>query len=106
MSALRMASSAAGSAAGCSGSMRTWAMRQFWARLKAEILDSPFTEVPFSNCATTFTFSLVTGSTCPVMARTSLIRATAWSKEGEMPFSAARNRFPKLCPARLPSWNR
>ena len=50
--------------------------------------------------------AVVTGSTRPVMARTWLMRRTAASKDGEMPFSAARNRLPKLCPARLPSVKR
>ena len=35
------------------------------------------------------------------MARTWLIRATAWSKESEMPSSAASSRFPNACPASL-----
>lgn len=46
------------------------------------------------------------GSTRPVMARTSPIRWTASSNEPEMPFMAARNRLPKLCPAREPSVKR
>ena len=49
---------------------------------------------------------VVTGSTRPVMAKTSLMRLTAVSKEGEIPFRAARKRLPKLWPARVPSVKR
>ena len=72
-----MARSVSGRAGGRSGSRRTRVIRQSCSFLKAQILDSPTTLFPFSKVASSCTFSLVTGSTRPVMARTSLIRATA-----------------------------
>ena len=77
-------------------------MRQSCSFLKALILDSPSTRVPFSKVASSATFSLVTGSTRPLMASTSLMRATAWSKESEMPLRAARIRLPKDWPVSRP----
>ena len=77
-------------------------MRQSCSFLKALILDSPSTRVPFSKVASRATLSLVTGSTRPVMASTWLMRATASSKESEMPLRAARIRLPKDWPVRLP----
>ena len=50
--------------------------------------------------------SSVTGSTRPVISRTSPIRCTASPKEPQMPLRAAKNKFPKFCPVRLPSANR
>ena len=49
---------------------------------------------------------MVTGSTLPVMASTSLILRTASSKVSDMPLSAARKRLPKLCPLSTPSVKR
>ena len=106
MSASRRAARASGSARGCSGIRRTRRIRQSSFFLHQKILDSPTTEAPFSNSASSCTSAVVTGRTRPVMARTSLIRLTAWSKESEMPFMAARKRFPKLWPAREPSLKR
>ena len=57
-------------------------MRQSCSFLNWKILDSPTTEVPFSKVASSCTFSLVTGRMRPEMASTSLMRATASSKEG------------------------
>ena len=81
-------------------------MRQSWAFLHSVIRDSPMTLAPFSNSAWSCTSLVVTGNTRPVMARTSLIRRTAASKDGEIPLRAARKRFPKLWPARDPSVKR
>ena len=105
-SAPRMASRAAGSAGACSGSSRTWWMRQFCSFLAAKILDSPRTLEPLSKMASSCTSALVTGRMRPVMASTWLIRATAWSKESEMPSSAASSRLPNACPASRPSGKR
>ena len=104
MSAPAIASSVSGRAGGRSGKSRTFRMRQSCSFLDALILDSPTTLAPFSKVASSWTISLVTGRTRPVMASTSLIRATAWSKEPQMPLRAARSRFPKDCPPRLPEW--
>ena len=73
--------------------------------MKSAIRDSPVISLPSSNSAARYTFSFVTGSTRPVMARTSLILRTASSKVPDMPLSAARKRLPKLCPFKLPSVN-
>jgi len=52
-------------------------MRQSCSFLNWKMRDSPTTWLPFSKVASNWMFSLVTGSTRPVMASTSLIRATA-----------------------------
>ena len=106
MSAASMASSTWGRAAGRSGMSRTRRMRASRSFLASAMCDSPVTSLPSSNSAARYTFSLVTGRTRPVMARTSLILRTASSKVSDMPLSAARKRLPKLWPFRLPSVKR
>ena len=81
-------------------------MRQSCSFLQRKMWLSPTTLAPFSKVASSCTSAVVTGSTRPVMASTWLILSTARSKLGMMPVRAARNRLPKLCPARLPSVKR
>ncbi len=106
MSAAQMAESASGSAEAGAGTKSTRVMRQLFFFLYSNIFDSPQTVCPFSNSAVRCTLAFVTGSTRPVMAKTSLIRVTACSKLEEMPLRAAKNRLPKDWPLRLPSGNR
>ena len=69
------------------------------------IFDSPSIISPFSNSATSFISSKVTGSTFPLTAKTELIFCTASSKFSLIPAIAAKKRFPKHCPFKLPSVN-
>ena len=86
--------------------MRTRRIRRLSPALYSAISLSPTTVAPSSKSAMSWTFSVVTGSTRPVMASTSLIRATASSKLPLMSLRAARNRLPKLWPFSVPSLKR